>query len=111
MQLALSPDTTLTDPNPKTVLVGFTVNAQDDGSETYTIPDALLHAYRRQDGSPAQSGDVLSVQPDGSWQARPRGTNGPYEKARRTGAITVYFPDAGGQVCFPYIALELPNVA
>lgn len=36
------------------------------------------------------SGEVLSVQPDGSYQTRPSGTAGPYEVAERDGKDLIY---------------------
>lgn len=38
------------------------------------------------------SGEVLSVQPDGSYQTRPAGTAGPYEVAQRVGDKLVFTP-------------------
>lgn len=53
------------------------INSQSDGSVTLTIDDA---------------GNVLSVQPDGSFQTRPKGTAGAYEKARISGNFVIYKP-------------------
>lgn len=41
------------------------------------------------------SGEVLSVQPDGSYQARPPGTAGPWETAQRAGDKLVYTSGGG----------------
>jgi hypothetical protein len=50
-------------------------------------PDVL-----REDGSASQSGDVLSVQRDGTLQARPEGSAGSFEVARKTAAGLIYRP-------------------
>jgi hypothetical protein len=42
------------------------------------------------------SGEVLSVQPDGSYQTRPAGTAGEYEVAERAGTDLIFRP--GGQI-------------
>lgn len=42
------------------------------------------------------SGEVLSVQPDGSYQTRPQGTAGEYEVAQRVGDKLVFTP--GGAI-------------
>lgn len=42
-----------------------------------------------------QDDTVVSIQPDGSRQTRPAGTDGPYEQAQVTGTIAAYAP--GGQ--------------
>lgn len=42
------------------------------------------------------SGEVLSIQPDGSQQTRPAGTYGAYEVAERDGKLRIYTP--GGNI-------------
>lgn len=55
------------------------LNPLPDGSYTLTINNS--------------TGEVLSVQPDGSWQTRPKGTAGPYERAFLDGGLLTYCPD------------------
>ena len=76
-------------------VIASSLNPQPDGTVTLTINPS--------------NGDVLSVQVDGSWQTRPRGTAGPYEKAGINGNILVYCPDDNH--IYPYLFLEtVPNV-
>ncbi len=59
---------------------------------------------------PSQPGDVLSVQPDGSFQTRPAGTAGPFERAVIQGTGLVYRPlGAEGRAFFLGLALSWPN--
>jgi hypothetical protein len=64
--------------NPLNWLEGTLVSV--DGGVVITLP----------------SGEVLSVQPDGSYQARPAGTAGEYEVAERAGTDLIFRP--GGQI-------------
>jgi hypothetical protein len=68
---------------------------------------------RRDDGSPSQEGDVLSVQRDGSLQTRPAGSSGSFEIAKKTQAGLVYRPanpDGSPGRCFLVpCALALPE--
>ena len=41
----------------------------------------------------SQQGDVLSRQPGGSWECRPRGTSGAFEVYAANGALAVYCPE------------------
>jgi hypothetical protein len=71
----------------------------------YTIIAALLD---QGDGTVVASfldGTVLSVQPDGSFQHRPEGTNGPWESAKRTPNGLVY--TSGGERAYlvPYLVV------
>ena len=58
---------------------------------------------------PSQPGDVLSVQPDGSFQTRPAGTEGPFERAVIQGTGLVYRPLSDGRAFFIGLALNYPN--
>jgi hypothetical protein len=64
--------------NPLNWLEGTLVSV--DGGVVITLP----------------SGEVLSVQPDGSYQTRPAGTTGEYEVAERAGTDLIFRP--GGQI-------------
>lgn len=55
------------------------------------------------------TGEVLSVQPDGSFQTRPKGTAGPYECCGLNGNSLVYCPDGAHIYAFPYFE-SVPNV-
>src|SRR5262245_6962139 len=63
---------------------------QPDGYVVATINDDPH--IKRGDGTAAQIGDVLSVQPDGTLQAREAGANGAYELAKPSGNWLVYRP-------------------
>lgn len=52
-------------------------------------------------------GQVLSCQPDGTFQTRPTGTNGPYELCTVNGSFLTYNP-AGTPFTFAYVA-TVPN--
>lgn len=72
-----------------------TLNPQPDGSVTLTIN--------------ASTEEVLSVQPDGSFQTRPKGTAGAYERANLAGNVLVYCPDGKRPYAFPFFP-DCPNV-
>lgn len=65
------------------------------------IPVAGGYAYQpedvsglhRQDGTPSQLGDVLSVQPDGSLQTRAHDQIGAWETLTLAGALFLYATD------------------
>ena len=52
-------------------------------------------------------GQVLSCQPDGTFQLRPAGTSGAYEQVAINGNVAVYNP-AGAVFAFLYAAV-VPN--
>lgn len=64
------------------------VNPQPDGSITLTLDNV---------------GNVLSCQPDGSFQTRPKGTAGPYEKGYVSGNIIAFHPS---QKTFMFIFIQ-----
>jgi|SRR5262245_35328646 len=57
----------------------------------------------------SQPDDVMSMQPDGSWQTRPKGANGPYERCKKTAAGAVYRPVVPGVARLVGVATEVPN--
>ncbi len=54
-------------------------------------------------------GTVRSCQPDGTWQARPAGTAGPFELRVIDGNVAVYNPTGTQPICFAYVA-AVPNI-
>jgi hypothetical protein len=57
----------------------------------------------------SQTGDVLSRQPGGTWEARPTGATGAYEDFAVNGALAVYCPDGDTAEGFLYWS-AVPNV-
>jgi hypothetical protein len=81
----------------------------DCGTGEYTITVGACELLR-EDGSPSQEGDVLSVQRDGSLQTRPAGTSGSFERLVKTAAGAVYRPDGpGGITVLLPLAQDVPN--
>lgn len=77
------------------LIAAGSLNLQADGFYTLTIDNT--------------NGDVLSVQPDGSFQPRPKGTAGPYEKAGLNGNTLVYCPEGKTVYALPFFE-KVPNV-
>src|SRR4030095_12187471 len=67
----------------------------DQGNGEVTATCGAVPTLRRDDGTPAQARDVLSLPPDGPMQSRPEGTNGCAERAVVAGPVLVYRPLAG----------------
>ncbi len=61
---------------------------QPDG--TVAVVAAFPNTLKRDDGSPAQNGDVYSPQPGGALQTRPATAIGAWEKASREGIGFLY---------------------
>ena len=51
-----------------------------------------------------ENGEVLSVQPDGTFQRRPAGTSGAYERATLVPQGLIYCPDGQHAYLVPYAA-------
>lgn len=85
------------------------LTAQPDGSVTVSILDPTGILCRNPD-RPAIVGDVYSMQPDGSMQARPAGTAGPWELARVNGNALAFAPQGkdGPAYIMPFM-LSIPN--
>ena len=88
--------------------VVVTPNPQPDGTVTLTIGinDPTL---KRDDGSPCQPGDVLSIQVNGTRQTRKYGSNGPFEVCLLDGNLATYCPDGIHVYAYPYPS-KVPNV-
>lgn len=77
------------------VIPAGALNPQPNGTVTLTINNTTM--------------EVLSVQPDGSFETRPPGTTGAYEIAYVNGNTLVYCPDGQHVYVFPYFK-DCPNV-
>lgn len=83
---------------------------QADGSITIRIANPLTETYLGLPPAgtllPGEQGPnvVLSVQPDGSLQARPAGANGAYEKAKpqAVSGLLVWKPEADNAFALPF---------
>jgi hypothetical protein len=74
------------------VLDAATMNPQPDGRVTVT----------------RRNGQVLSVQPDGTFEDRPPGSVGPFEVAIVDGNHLVYCPDGMTVYAIPFVQ-TIPN--
>jgi|SRR5262245_15387335 len=99
----------------ESALVAIQVFAPDQyndvGNGDYTLTVGIYAAgLSRIDGTPAQSTDVLSVQENGSLQTRPQGTDGNFERCRKTSAGAVYRPvGPAGRTVLIGVATDAPN--
>jgi len=82
----------------------------DAGDDYVTVTIGADPTIKRQDGSPSEDGDVLSMQPNGDIQARPEGSRGAYELAKIVGPWIVYRPVVGGRCRLVPLATDWPNV-
>jgi hypothetical protein len=82
------------EPGPQLVVVEVIApdqyNEIDNGDCTVTVKP--WYGLKRQDGTTAADDDVISMQEDGSLQARPVGTTGLFERCRKTPQGPVYRP-------------------
>lgn len=77
------------------------LNPQSDGTVTKSLKASDgLTTFPPSPAAPRPciDGDVLSVQPDGTFQGRVAGTAGVWEKARREGVVLIYSPDGTEQI-------------
>ena len=82
----------------------------DLGDGDYTVTTKPWYGLHRDDGSPQRVDDVLSVQPDGSLQTRPAGTEGAFERCRKTAQGAVFRPRGEeGPTVLIGAASEAPN--
>ena len=89
------------------------LNDQGNGEFTATVdqqPNLTRdgQAQKRDGSNASQAGDVLSVQPDGTLQTRPKGTNGNFERCVVTPAGLVYRPVGKRTFLVPF-ASDWPN--
>jgi hypothetical protein len=63
---------------------------QGNGEFTATIPDSRLKDYKLDTGAVPESGAVYSMNPNGSLEARPVGTNGSWEKFKVVGTTAIF---------------------
>lgn len=73
---------------PITYQLAATLIPQSNGQWTLQLP--YPNTYKRQDQSPAQPGDVMSLQPDGTIQAREAGTAQSWELCTKDGAALLF---------------------
>jgi len=84
------------------------LNAMD--GEEYTLTIGARPDLSRDDGTPSQAGDVLSVQPDGTLQTRGEGTAGNYERCCKTPSGLIYRPiGTDGRSFLIPCATDAPN--
>jgi hypothetical protein len=82
----------------------------DVGNSEYTVIIGARPGVVRDDGTVSQPGDVLSVQEDGTLQARPAGTAGNFERCSKTAAGLVFRPvGIDGRSFLIPCALDAPN--
>lgn len=84
------------------VISSSQLNAQPDGSYTVTMANPLAYSFKdignkgdTLGGGATGPNCVLSCQPDGTWQVRPQGVNGPWERCKRSGNILTFTPTDG----------------
>ncbi|HKE43894.1 MAG TPA: hypothetical protein VKB41_05085 [Steroidobacteraceae bacterium] len=91
------------------VLAPDQYNELGDGDYTVTAA-GYAQGLWRDDGTASQPTDVLSLQPDGTWQTRPAGTAGNFERCKKTAAGAVYRPiGSDGKTWLVGMATETPN--
>ena len=82
----------------------------DVGNGEYTVTLGARPDVSRDDGTPSQAGDVLSVQPDGTLQSRPAGTAANFERCSKTAAGLVFRPvGKSGRSFLVPCAIDAPN--
>jgi len=98
-------------PSPLVAIEVLTPDQLNDvGNQEYTATIGALPGLTRDDGTAAQAGDVLSVQPDGTLQARAAGTTGNFERCKKTPAGLVYRPvGRDGRAFLIPCAADAPN--
>ena len=94
--IANQPELSLT---PKSARLAATLNQVSGGYVVNLVDTGTL---KRQDGSPAQVGDVVSMQPDGTLQARVAGTAGAWEVMVLDSTINVLRYNPGLPIALAY---------
>jgi len=81
-----------------------------DKGEFIVEAGAYASGLKRDDGTPSKADDVLSMQENGSWQTRPAGTAGPFERCCRTTAGAIFRPrGTEGKTYLVAVAADAPN--
>jgi hypothetical protein len=78
------------------------------GDEVTVTVGTRIPGLTRDDGTPSQAEDVLSVQPDGRLQTRAAKTSGPFERAKVTPAGLIFRPNGQRAFLVP-LATVWPN--
>lgn len=77
--------TAFTDPQKQAFVISKVNASAQPGKSTLSNPD----------------GTVLSMQPDGSWETRPAGADGLYERCSVDGQTATYWYEFGGALVGP----------
>jgi len=81
-----------------------------DSDDEFTLVVGARPDLNRDDGTPSQAGDVLSIQPDGTAQTRAAGTSGNFERCVKVSAGLVFRPvGADGRSFLVPCAFDAPN--
>lgn len=83
-------------------MTGFKIT-RPDGTTALTVPPgafALVNLNGNVLSLP--SGELISVQPDGSVQTRPANAAGAWETGTIDGGVITYAPDPSSGLCFPF---------
>lgn len=81
---------------------GFTIRDQD-GALSVDVPDGAFALVNETNGVLSlQSGQLISVQPNGAVQTRPAGQVGPWEQGVIDGGVITYTPDPASGIAYVF---------